>query len=182
MYEHKIGDISPVFQLGDQRYVVAKLISIQEKGMAAITPANRPMLEQKVREEKKADIISKKYTGTLEAIASASGQQVQQADSVRMGASYIPNLGFEPKVIGYTFNQAFKPNTVSPGIKGTGGVYFITVLNSISAPMPGDQNMQMQMLAGQRRGQEMQMMNVAGQLLQMDMDKKADVTYFPSNF
>ena len=48
MYEHKIGDISPVFQLGDQRYVVAKLISIQEKGMAAITPANRPMLEQKV--------------------------------------------------------------------------------------------------------------------------------------
>ena len=81
MFDHKVGEISGVFQLGEQRYIVAKLSGIEEKGLQSITAANRPMLEQKVREEMKADLISKKYAsgGSLDAIAQATGQPVQQS-------------------------------------------------------------------------------------------------------
>ncbi len=184
MYDHdrKIGDVSPVFQLGEQRYVVAKLITFQDKGPATINPANRAMLEQKVREEKKAEMISKKYTGSLDAIASASGQQVQQTDSVRLAGSYIPNLGFEPKVAGYTFDAAFQPNTVSPGISGNGGVYFISVLNRTNQQLPTDQNLLFQILGQQRRNEQMQLMNAASQMMQQTISRKTDVTYNATNF
>lgn len=184
VYDHdrKVGDISSVFQIGEQRYVVAQLVSIQDKGIVSLNPANRGPIEQKVREEKKVDMISKKYTGSLDAIASASGQQVQQADSIRLGGSYIPNLGFEPKVAGYAFDATFQPNTVSPGIDGTAGVYFITVLNRVNEPLPTDQNILFQILAEQRRADEMQTMKASMQLIQQTIDRKTDVTYNPSNF
>ncbi len=178
----KVGDISQVFQLGQQRYVVAKLAATQEKGPAAITPTNRGLLQQRIMEEKKAEIIAKKYTGALEAIATASGQQVQQIDTIKLGSSFIPNLGFEQKVEGYEFNAGFQPNTVSPGIKGNDGVYFISVLNRTSAPLPTDQNILFQILGMQRQNQEMQLMNAMSQNMQQAMSRKADVTYYPTNF
>ncbi len=182
MFGHKVGDISAVFQLGQQRYVVAKLISIADKGLVPLSPANRPQIEQKIREEKKADLIAKKYSGSLDAIASASGQQVQQSDSVVAGGGYIPNLGFEPKVIGYAFNNGLQLNAVSPGIKGMGGVYFISVLNRNVTPLPTDQNMLMQMLGQARYNQQMQLMNGANQVIQQAIVKKAEATYNVDNF
>jgi peptidyl-prolyl cis-trans isomerase D len=181
-FEHKVGDVSPVFQLGDQRYVVAKLVSEQDKGMIAITPGNRPQLEQKVREEMKADIIMKKVNGStsLDAVAQKTGQAVQQADSVVLGGAYVPNLGYEPKVVGYTFDASFQPNTLSPGIKGLGGVYYITVLNKNINPIP--EQFLMQMAARQRGMEEGQTRNALGQLLQQTVSEKADVKYNVANF
>ncbi len=181
VYDHKIGDVSPVFQLGEQRYLVAKVIAIDEKGQFNITPANRPMLEQKVKEEKKAEVIISQCQGktTLEAIAAATGQQVQQIDTVNLGASFVPNLGYEPKVVGYTFYDGFKPNTMSPAIKGMGGVYFITVLNKATAPENPQASMQ---LAQERNQQEMQLRNAIGQMLQQSITKSADIKYYQANF
>jgi peptidyl-prolyl cis-trans isomerase D len=181
-FAHKVGDVSAVFQLGEQRYVVAKLAAIDEKGMAGITAANRPMLEQRVKEEKKADLISKKFgaSGSLDAIAGASGQQVQQSDSVTLGGAYIGGLGYEPKVVGYSFCNSFQPNTVSPGIKGQGGVYFITVLNR-NVPQI-DPNLMQMIMGQQRRQQEGQMRNAISQQLQPAEIKKADVKYNAENF
>ncbi len=178
-FSHKVGEISSVFQLSGQRYVVAKLTGIEEKGTPAITATNRPMLEQKVREEKKAEQIIKKYTGSLESIASASNQQVQQSDSVAL-SGYIPGLGFEPKVVGYTFCQTFQPNTVSPGIKGQGGVYFISVLKRENTP--SDPNMMQMQMAQQRYQIESQSRNAISQMLQQSVIKRADVKYNAENF
>lgn len=182
MYEHKVGDVSQVFQLGDQRYVVAKLSSIQEKGVMGITAANRPMLEQKVREEKKAELIIKNCAGagSLDAIAQKTNQQVQQADTVTFNGGFVTGLGYEPKVVGYTFSPALQPNTLSAGIKGQGGVYFITVLNRAGGG-PVDPGM-MQMMGQQRYMQENQMRNAVGQMLQQTVTKKGDVTYNVGNF
>lgn len=182
MYENKVGDISPVFQLGDQRYVVAKLSSIQDKGIVGITAGNRPMLEQKVREQKKAEIIVKKIASanSLDAIAQQTGQTVQQADTVMLGGTFIPNLGYEAKVVGYTFCPTFNPNTVSPGIPGQAGVYYITVLNRVNNPLPDQFIMQM---AGRARGmEENQTRNALSQMLQQTVTKKADVKYNVGNF
>ena len=182
MFDHKVGDVSQVFQLGEQRYVVAKLTAETEKGLAELTPSNRPAIEGRVREEKKAGLIKKKYGGatSLETVAQTANQQVQQADSVMLGGTYVPNLGYEPKVVGYAFCQTFQPNTVSPGIKGQGGVYFITVLNRTNgAPDP---NTMQQMVGQQRTSYDAQMKNAIGQLLQQTVSKMADVKYNPDNF
>ena len=182
VYKSKVGDVSGVFQLGEQRYVVAKVTAIQDKGLMAITSANRGMLEQKVKDEKKADAIIKKFgvAGTLDGIASASGQPVQQADTVALGRGFVPGLGFEPKVVGYTFCKSFQPNTVSPGIKGQGGVYFITVLNRTEGNI--DDNFLKAVLPMQRNQQESQLRNSMSQLLQQAITKKAEVKYNPDNF
>lgn len=183
MYEHKVGEISSVFQLGDERYVVAKLAAVHEKGIKQLTPVDRPMLEQKVKEEKKTELIAKKYSGkSLDAIAAETQQTVQQSDTVVLGGAYVTNLGYEPKVVGYTFNTSFQPNTVSPGIKGQGGVYFITVLNRVNNPLPPDGGMMDQIIAQQRSQQERQMRSSIEQGLQKSLVKKAKVDYYPSNF
>ena len=183
-YDHKVGDVSQVFQLGDQRYVIAKVSSIQDKGMMAITPTIRPQLEQLVRDEKKAEIISKKYAtaASLDAISSAISTPVQQNDSVMLNGSSIQGMGYEPKVIGYSFCTSFELNKVSPGIKTQGGVYFITVLNRAVAPVDTNNPQLAQMLSSQRMMQEMQEKNSMGQLLQQAIVKKADVKYNYYNF
>lgn len=180
MYDHKVGDISTVFQLGESRYIIAKLAAVNEKGMVGISSANRPLLEMKVREEKKAELIAKKYASKpLEEIASASAQTVQQADSVLLGGAYIADMGYEPKVVGYAFNNSFALNTVSPGIKGQGGVYFITVLNRNVPTI--DQGMMM-MMSQARAQQEAQLRNAIGQSFQQALTRRADVEYVADNF
>ena len=182
-FSHKVGDISPEpFRLNDQRYVIAKLTAAEEKGVMGITPANRPMLESKVREEKKAEKIAAKFKGAnLESIGQAVQGQVQQADSVMLNAAFIPGLGYEPKVVGYTFCPTFQPNTVSPGIRGQGGVYFITVLNRVTKPAADPMGEQMAIMQS-RRQQEGQMRNYFSQLLQATITKKANIKYNVNNF
>ena len=182
MYNHKVGDVSSdPFRLGEQRYVVAKLTAIEDKGIMAISAGTRPQLEQRVREDKKADVIINKYKGAaLDAIAQAVGQPVAQSDSVMMGAGFIPGLGYEPKVVGYAFDAAFQPNTVSPGIKAAGGVYFISLLNKTTAPVnPG---MQMNEMMQQRRNVESQQRNYLSQMLQQTITRNADIKYNINNF
>jgi peptidyl-prolyl cis-trans isomerase D len=182
-YEHKPGEVSPVFQLGDERYVVAKLVSVDEKGTSGITAANRPVIEQRVRDEKKAEAIAKKYgtPSSLDALAQNAGQPAQQSDSVTLAAAYIPNLGYEPKVVGYVFDKDFQPGTVSPAIKGQGGVYYITVVNRTVNPLPPD-NVMEAIMRQQRRQQEMQLRNSVSQILQQTVNKKADAEYNAANF
>jgi peptidyl-prolyl cis-trans isomerase D len=181
MYDHKVGDVSAVFQLGDQRYVVAKLAGIQEGGLQPLTAANRPAIEQKVRDEKKAELLAKKFAGqsSLDAVAQAANVTVQVADTVAMGGGFVASLGYEPKVVGYVFNKAFQPNTLSPAIKGQGGVYFVTVNSRVMNPIGQEL---MPMLAQQRGMQENQMKNQISQTLQQTLTKKAKVEYNHANF
>jgi len=183
-FDHKPGEVSGVIQLGDQRYLVAKMATVQDKGIMALTPGIRQQIEQRVRDEKKADAISKKFAGSasLDAIASATNNTVTENDSVTLNASYISGLGYEPKVVGYTFYPGFQPNTVSPGIKGTGGVYFITVISRSNQPIDTSNPGLIQMLSSQSRMMEMQERNTLMQSLQQAIIKKSDIKYNYQNF
>ena len=180
-FQHKVGDVaSAPFRINDQRYVVTKLTNIEEKGLMAITPANRPMFEQRVKEEKKAEIIANKFKGAaLDAIAQGTGQTVAQYDSLSLAMAPIPGLGYEPKVTGYAFSSALAPNTVSPGLKGQGGVFFISLnTKGTKAPSPMDQMMLMQI-----RGQaEQQLKGYLGQAMQQSLTRNADIKYNIANF
>lgn len=178
MYDAKVGEVSPVFTL-DGHYIVAKLTAKQDKGLMTLDANLRPVLEAAVKAEKKAAMIAEKYKAmqNLEAIAQASGQAVQRADSFNAATPYINNLGYEPKVVGYAFFKGFKPNQISPAIKGQDGVFFISPLNFWTMQAPAMQNME----ALQRMQMQMQTRNAIGGMLQEAMQRNASIKYNTKN-
>lgn len=178
MYGAKVGDVSPVFTL-DGKYIVGKLSSTQAKGLMKLDESNRPMLEAAVKAEKKAKLITDKYKNvkSLDALAQSTGQTVQNADSFNAANAFIPAVGFEPKVAGYAFNEKLQLNTMSPGIKGQDGVFYITVVNRQQNPVPNqDASAQQQ----QRKMMSMQVKQAYGMLQEM-VRRASDITYSADN-
>ncbi len=143
--DRKAGDVSPVYTINSQ-YVVAKLTSIMDAGLAPINAQTRPILENYVKKEKKAKILMDRTKGkaSLEAIAQSEGQQIGTADSINFLRGFIPGVGNELKVTGYSFFKAFKENTVSPAIPGQEGVYYITLLGRAAMPVAGERNLKIE--------------------------------------
>ncbi len=179
MYNAELNDVSPVFALNG-KYVVGKLTSIREKGPIALDYALKQQLEQQVRNDKKAELIVKKLDGkkSLAEIAAATTSQVQSYDSFRANNSFSGNMGYVPRVVGYTFNKDFKPNTVSKALKEQQGVFYITVKSRWSQPegsnqtfMESEQNMMM-----------MEAKNAIANQLPNQLKKKAKIKYNAENF
>ena len=158
-YDAKMGDVSPVYTIAG-KYIVAKLSNILDAGLAPINDKTRPFFESYVKNAKKAEILKNKVKGqaTLEAIAQSQGQQLATADSINFAQGFIPNLGQEMKVAGYAFNKAFKPNTLSPGIAGRDGLYFISLLGVTALPeQPRNINMERMMSDSQMKANAAQL-------------------------
>jgi peptidyl-prolyl cis-trans isomerase D len=138
------------FLVGD-KYVVPAVVNVYDKGTMAVEKA-RPLVEYKVRNEKKAENIVKKIgsAATLDAVAQATGQQVLKADSVTFSSTFIPNVGNEMRVLGASFNKDYQTKISGP-IKGEIGVFVIKVDNITAVPNPNfdakaqQQTMQQQM-------------------------------------
>jgi len=181
-YEHKVGDISTdPFRIGEERFVVAKIISVEPKGIMGLNANSRPMLEQRVREDKKAEMIKTKYANqSLEAIAAATAQTVAQNDSIILGQPTVNGLGYEPKLVGYTFCKDFAPGKLSPAIKGNGGIYFITLNGRTTVPAnPMTESAEIQRI---RLSEMDQTHSFIGQIVQQALLKKASISYEVKNF
>lgn len=177
MYDAKVGDVSNVFTM-DGRYIVAKLSGEQEAGLMKLDANNRPSIEAAVKSEKKAEQIINKYKGkSLEAIAQEAGQQVAQADSFNAANPFAGNIGYEPKVVGYTFYKDFKPNAVAPAIKGQDGVLYISLLNRWDRPATQDEGIRKQQAAMA----EMQLKNTLSSMVQEQLKKSATIKYNSKN-
>lgn len=144
-YDAKMGDVSPVYTINN-KYVVAKLSSMMEAGQAPINDKTRPILAEYVRKIKKAEMLIAKANKpqSLEALAQGQGQAVGVADSVTFLQGFVPGLGNEPKVAGYSFYKSFKQNSISPGIAGQEGVYFISLLGRSVAAQTAPRNIQIE--------------------------------------
>ncbi len=129
VYGSKVGEVSESFSVGD-KYVVAVVTEINHKGTMSLSKV-RPMIEPILRNQKKAEIISAKIgsAATLEAIASATGQPVSHVDSLQFSSPYIPNVGPEPKVVGYAFDKQLAGKAVSAPVGGNEGVFVLKVEN-----------------------------------------------------
>jgi hypothetical protein len=132
-----------------------------------------------VRAEKKAKMIADKYKGaqSLDAIAQQAGTTVATADSIRGNTSFAPGIGYEPKVIGYTFYEKFQPNAVSPAIRGGEGVFFTSLLHR------GDdgQAVDPQALSMQAKMQDMQLKNMINQSISESLRRRATIKVKPEN-
>lgn len=175
MYEAKQDAVSEVFPL-DNRYIVAKLSSVREKGLMKPDASNRPMIESQIIAKKKAELIAQRYKNVTElnALAQTAGQPVQVADSFNASSNFIPSLGFEPKVVGYAFYDALKPNTVSPPISGSDGVFFISLTYRFEKPAEQVNEMQLRQQASM---QASQLRSSVGGMLMEDIRRKANVKY-----
>jgi peptidyl-prolyl cis-trans isomerase D len=112
------GDISDVMTIEDQ-FVVAVLKSAKDKGTANLADV-REEVANKVRMEKKAEIISEKLkglSGTFEEMAAKYGPGASAgiADAVTMNSNYVTGLGYDPIAVGRIFglkaNQKTAPIT-----------------------------------------------------------------------
>ncbi|GAB3574759.1 SurA N-terminal domain-containing protein [Hymenobacter daeguensis] len=135
--ETKVGDISEVYEIGDQ-YVIAALTDERTKGTATVASL-RPELSALVRNEEKAKQIMAKLpkTGTLEEMAQKYGPTAQlgAADNVVLGQGSITNVGFEPLAVGKAY--ALKPGQKSAPIQGEQGVL---VVEPVTMSMPAVAN------------------------------------------
>ncbi|RYY31109.1 MAG: peptidylprolyl isomerase [Chitinophagaceae bacterium] len=151
-YEAEAGDVAEQpYMIGD-KYVVAAVSGVYKEGVMPAEKA-RPLVEARIRNIKKSEIIIKKIgtPASLEAVAQANNQLVSKADSVRFGAPTIPNIGPELKVVGMAFNKAVL-NKASQPIPGELGVFVIKTENVGSSPVPGfDAAQQQKMLQQQQR-------------------------------
>ncbi len=136
VYEADLGDIVQPQRVGDF-YLVGLVTEVNKEG--TMTPAKARMLvEPLLINEKKAELIKKKIGNitTLEAAAKVLNKTIETADSIRFNGQGSPVLGFEPKVIGASFNKANLNKVVPEAISGTQGVYVMRVDNQTAVPVP----------------------------------------------
>lgn len=134
IYNADLGDVVSD-RVGDH-YVVALVTEINKEG--TMSPAKaRMMVEPLLVNRKKAEIITNKIgkVTTLEAAATALKKPVEVADSLRFAGQPSMTLGFEPKVIGASFNKANVNKVISEPIAGTQGVYVVRVDNLSNTPV-----------------------------------------------
>jgi peptidyl-prolyl cis-trans isomerase D len=128
-YKAEKDEISKAFEMGN-KFVVAHLVEIKDKGIAPLDQVKGPV-EAEVRRLKKFEMISEKIkaagSGDIQAIASKMMVQVMSADNINYASSYIPNVGSEPEVVGAVFT--LKKGELSKPVKGNTGVYVLSVVD-----------------------------------------------------
>jgi peptidyl-prolyl cis-trans isomerase D len=129
IYGSGVGEVSESFSVGD-KYVVAVVTEINQKGTMSLSKA-RPMIEPILRNQKKAEIISARIGSgsTLDAVATATARPQSHVDSLQFSSPYIPNVGLEPKVVGYAFDKQLAGKPVSLPVGGNDGVFVLKVEN-----------------------------------------------------
>lgn len=167
-FKAKVNDVSEVFSFGNHN-VIAVLTGIKEKGTAKLSDV-RPQIEALVRRERKGDQIAAKMKGSsLSEISTNLKDTVSQAQHIGFMTPFIPNAGFEPKVVGAAFNPDLKGNKLSAPIYGNNGVYVLKV-DSVTQEKPStaesDQDLKQQQMMLQQQ--------VGSQILDI-LKKEADI-------
>ena len=124
-YEATVGDLSDVFECGNQ-FVVAALTEINDGEYRTLNEV-RAELQMQALADKKADYIINQLNGvtTLEAAAELFDAEVQSAEGISLASYRLGAAGVEPAVIGAAL--ALESNTTSAPVKGNMGVYMVRI-------------------------------------------------------
>ncbi len=119
-----------------QGFVVAKVKDVNDTALLPLDVAKQSV-EPIVKNQKKAEIIKKKMSGSsLEAVSKASGASLMTASAVSVKNPMIANIGMEPKVVGKAFGLA--AGKTSEIIEGTSGMFMIRAKKVVKAPAISD--------------------------------------------
>lgn len=123
-FNGKEGEVSQIMDV-DGDYYVAALTGVRHAGFAPLASVSA-QIEQQLRNEAKASLIAESMTGsTIEEVAAAAGEEIQDVEALQWGAFYIPGIGVEPKLIGAI--TALPVGELSAPIEGVAGVYRVVV-------------------------------------------------------
>ena len=124
-FEAKAGQVSDVFECGDQ-FVVAALTEVNDSEYRSMESV-RAELVIAATNNKKADYIANQLNDitTLEEAATLLGAEVKTAESISLSSYRLGAAGVEPAVIGAAL--AMEANTLSTPVKGNNGVYMLTI-------------------------------------------------------
>jgi peptidyl-prolyl cis-trans isomerase D len=147
-FDADVKKVSPsVFSIQDnvnfytKNYLIAGLKAINKPGLYSVEEA-KAILEMQVKNEKKAEILKSKITGSdINAIAAQFGTTIDTAVQVNFASPGIPAVrASEPLVVAKAFKM--KPGEVSKPIKGNAGVYVIKLTDKVAA-VPQNTNFDM---------------------------------------
>ena len=139
-FEADLHDVSQeVFEIGN-KYVVAAVSGIREKGIAPLEQV-RTEIELEVTKEKKAERISGEFktamasVQNMDELADKMGLTAVDANNVNFASVSVPSAGIEPKVIATA--SVLPQDQLSQPIFGNNGVYVIVVDNVLSPEETG---------------------------------------------
>lgn len=133
----EVGTVADQIFEGDDMYIVAALKDVYKVGYASLDQV-RPMIENQVRIEKKAEVLkarleeAKNGGGNLATIATKVNATVDTLDSVSFNDYYLGQYGMEPKV--QAAIAASAANKLVGPIQGANGVYMISVNAKMDNP------------------------------------------------
>ena len=132
-----VGDIRRFSLVGAGGYAVVQLTAINEEGPASIDEVGKEVRNQ-IIEDKKADLIKKKYEGitSLEALAEEESLTIETASAVNQKNPTIVGAGNEPYVVGAAFSMV--EGSFSELIHGKLGVYKLKLLKKNEAELLED--------------------------------------------
>jgi peptidyl-prolyl cis-trans isomerase D len=137
----EVGAVADQIFEGDDMYIVAALKNVYNVGYASLDQV-RPMIENQVRIEKKAEVLkarleeAKKAGGNLSAIAAKVNASIDTLDSVSFNDYFLGQYGMEPKV--QAAIAATPANKMVGPIQGANGVYMVSVNAKMDNPAAGD--------------------------------------------
>jgi peptidyl-prolyl cis-trans isomerase D len=171
-----LGEVSEPLPIGD-KYVVAIVTEINKEGTMSASKA-KMMVDPVLRNRKKGEAILKKLgtPASLEAAVSAGGQPIRNIDTIQFASPSLPNLGPEPKVIGYAFDKELAGKPVSAPIAGNQGVFVLKVGTVSAKANPGAD------LDQQRFAQEQQQRSMLPYQIVEELRKLASIKDNRSNF
>ena len=132
------GDVSNQVFETDNKFVVAKLVSINEEGFLPLEQV-KPQIQEIVRTEVKARMSVEKLTKalagatTIDQVAKNAGKAAVPVQNIVFANPVVPGVGQENKVIGAVFGS--QPGKLSKAIKGELGAYAF-VVEGFSKPAP----------------------------------------------
>ena len=132
------GDVSDQVFEADDKFIIARLINISEKGLLPLEKV-KSQIEAMVMIDVKSQMLTEKLTKALEGSTNINqvAQKVSKAampvQNVVFANPVIPGLGQENKVIGSIFGS--QPGKLSKVVTGEQGAY-VYVVNGFSNPPP----------------------------------------------
>lgn len=138
------------FDIANVGFAIVKLKAKNDEGLLPLDQAKQ-VVEPLIKNEKKAAILKKKMTGaTLEAVSKATGSTISPAVGATMASPVVPNLGYEPKVVGTALGLA--SGKTSKVIEGNAGLFMVRTKAVTKAAPVKDYKSQIDQINQQTKG------------------------------
>ncbi len=116
-YGAKVGEISEIFNLGNNGYAVAMLTEIDDSEYTSVDDVTFS-IAQTLGRDKKFEILKEKLAGaSIDEVAKNAGAEIVEFSDVRSNSFTAANLGLEPRVVG-AIASAEQTGKVSEPVKG----------------------------------------------------------------